>query len=487
MGVRGFVLHTGQVRTGLKALAATASAALMCAALVAPVGAVTYGTAVSDPGKTAPWVVRILFADTGVRTSDAFLLCSGSLLDSRTVLTAGHCVDDSTLSSGYYYIQPAGQLGGTADRVPVDASWYNPGFDPNTLHGDVSLLHLARPIVVSKYAQLPTTSVVPRTLHLYGFGENESHGLPGQLWTTTMHPASASDINRLDQYNQYDAHTMIAAVNYNDTTGNYSGGCHGDSGGPLTATVKGKAVLFGVVSWGEPDCIGTASAFARVSSLVSAIQDGRALLPTLAKQQYRGRPENTVAPTISGWTGAAGATLTCHAGSWTNHPGSYQYRWYTRDAVPGTDPSVGHDSTYVVQSADVKYPVQCVVFAYSALSSNNANVLAATVNAHVKPVVESVAIDVGNVNPPTTGATWTCSAIAGGLIPVTALLQTARTFSWTASNGVALPQAKRLVWTPQLVQQLPAGTTLTCTITVTNAHSNGVATTLTSVPVTVNP
>ena len=32
------------------------------------------------------------------------------------------------------------------------------------------------------------------------------------------------------------------------------GGCHGDSGGPLTCMIGGVRKLVGVTSWGKPDC-----------------------------------------------------------------------------------------------------------------------------------------------------------------------------------------------------------------------------------------
>jgi hypothetical protein len=413
-------------------------------------------------------------------------VCSGSLIDSRTVLTAGHCVDDSVLASGFYYIQPAGTLGGSADRVPVDASWYNPDFNPNDLRGDVSLLHLVRPIKVSHYATLASVRAVPKTLHLYGFGENESYGLPGQLWTTTMGPASARDIANLNNYNIFDPSTMLAAVNRNKSTGIYSGGCHGDSGGPLVATIKGKQVLYGVVSWGAPNCVGTASAFARVTALRGAIADGRALLPSLAKQQYRGRPEVTKAPTISGWPATAGQTLTCHAGTWSNHPGAYSYRWYTQDAQPGVDPSASKLQTSPVTATDLKYPIVCAVLATSSLNANNSNVATAMVNTYLRPVIESVSIDDGGTNQRHVGSNWSCNATAGAIYPITALQHAARSFTWTAGNGAVLPHVKHLIWTQPLIDATPPGTWVKCTISVTNAHSMGVPSTGTSPQVIVN-
>lgn len=449
------------------------------ATTIAPADAVTWGTPVTNPAKTAPWVVRILFSDSGIPTSNASLLCSGSLLDSRTVLTAGHCVDDSTLSNGFYYIQPAG----TSLRIPVDASWYNPDFDSYTLNGDVSLLHLTRPYSIKQYPQLATSTKVPKTLHLYGYGENESYGVPSGLWTTTMTPAGASYIKVLSQYNNYDAHTMLAAVNYSKQTGLFSGGCHGDSGGPLAALVKGKPVLYGVVSWGQPSCVGTASVFARVSALRSAITDGRSMLPSLASQEYRGRPELSKRPTITGFSGSAGDTLTCHSGTWTNHPGLFGFRWYTQDAIPGVDPATSKEQTYQLSATDAKYPVTCLVIAYSSLPPQNYNVSSVTINTKVPPVIETVAIDDGGTSTRTAGGTWSCNATAGAITTAGGIAQSARTFTWTASNGAVLPSTKHLVWTQALIDATPKGTSITCTLSVLTALSGGTPSTLTSAAV----
>jgi len=467
------------MRTVLAALVALS----VCGLPTSVAQAVTFGTPVTNAATSSPWVVRILFSDAGTRSSDAYLMCSGSLLDAQTVITAAHCVDDSTLTNGYYYVQPAGVIAGMSHRTIVDSAWYNPSFDTFTLRGDVALLHLATPIHVRSYAHLPTTATVPHTLHLMGFGVNEAGGLPGQLWTTPMHPATKSEIAMLGVYNAYDAATMLIAANHYGAT--YSGGCHGDSGGPLVATVHGQPTLYGVVSWGNPVCLGAASAFARVSALKSAIASGRSQLAALTRTNYRGRPENIVRPSISGVV-AAGSTLTCNPGTWTNHPGTFAYRWYTQDGVPGTDSPAATTQHITLGPTDVNYPVQCVVLSYSALNANNYNVQDVYTNTSVAPLVLSVSIDNNSSTIRKQDSVWTCAAGAGALTLPTSLINTRRTFSWSDSAGIPLPNTKHLTWTSGLISAIPNGSTVTCTITVQNAHSGGTVSTGTSPATVVN-
>lgn len=76
-------------------------------------------------------------------------------------------------------------------------------------------------------------------------------------------------------------------------------------------------------------------------------------------------PTNTVAPAISG-TRVVGQTLTTTNGTWSNAPTSYAYRWQ-RDSGSGfADISGATSSTYVLQNADVGFPVRCMVTASNA-------------------------------------------------------------------------------------------------------------------------
>ena len=66
-------------------------------------------------------------------------------------------------------------------------------------------------------------------------------------------------------------------------------------------------------------------------------------------------PTNTAAPKLSG-TPAAGKTLTCSAGSWTNAPTAYAYQWYD----DGTPIAGATGSKYKVTTLDEGTTLTCV-------------------------------------------------------------------------------------------------------------------------------
>jgi hypothetical protein len=84
------------------------------------------------------------------------------------------------------------------------------------------------------------------------------------------------------------------------------------------------------------------------------------LTRALAPGQTPAAPGNTTSPSISG-TPAAGDTLTCSPGAWTNNPTAFDYSW----SVGGT-PIVGATrSTYKVTTADEGLSITCTVVAFN--------------------------------------------------------------------------------------------------------------------------
>jgi len=211
-----------------------------------------------------PYQVRILV--------DGNTYCGGSLIKPNWVLTAGHCVDgidparmsvvagDHTILSYesteqtqtvYGYAKyPYFQYVGGAPVYDVAVVLLNGSF---TLNGAVQTI------------ALPTGPApqVAMTASGWGWPWGSAYGASNQLKYASL------PVNPVSACNGWLARNLYAGlelcVGYSN---GISGGCHGDSGGPLAYGGQ----LFGVVSWGRGTTCDSYTAFTDVYSFVPWIQ-----------------------------------------------------------------------------------------------------------------------------------------------------------------------------------------------------------------------
>jgi hypothetical protein len=175
-------------------------------------------------------------------------------------------------------------------------------------------------------------------------------------------------------------------------------------------------------------------------------------------------PTNTEAPKISG-TPAAGQTLRCSTGIWTNSPTKYEYEW----SLDGTPIGGATDDEYEVPAGDEGHTLTCTVTASNAggpgtpVTSEGTTVIVPPVNI-TAPTVSGI---------PATGETLTCSTgtWSGG--------PTGFTYQWDRA-GVPIGGATSNTY---LVQPGDEGQTLTCVVTASNGASAGILATSTGVSV----
>ncbi|XP_053930125.1 venom prothrombin activator trocarin-D isoform X2 [Cuculus canorus] len=218
-----------------------------------------------------PWQVLI-------RNSKDIGFCGGSLISSRWVVTAAHCLD---------LVRPHHVTVGDFDKyqrefkeqkILVEQSWTHPHYDSNDYNSDIALLYLSSDVIFNEYV-IPICLPSPSLARLLseegtigmvsGWGATHNRGstlrflMKVQLPIVNMETCQRST-DRLITDNMFCAGygTEVADA------------CKGDSGGPFTVSYHNTRFLLGIVSWGE-GCAqqGKYGVYTRVSNYISWIKE----------------------------------------------------------------------------------------------------------------------------------------------------------------------------------------------------------------------
>ncbi|XP_031460844.1 coagulation factor X-like isoform X1 [Phasianus colchicus] len=195
-----------------------------------------------------PWQVLI-------RDSRDIGFCGGSLINSRWVITAAHCLD---------LVRPHHVTIGDFDKyqrelkeqkIGVERSWTHPHYDSNNYNGDIALLYLSSEVVFNEYA-IPICLPSPNLAALLaeegqvgmvsGWGATHRWGSTLRFLMRVRLPIVSMDTcqqstRRLVTDNMFCAGYGTEAAD----------ACKGDSGGPFAVSYQNTWFLLGVVSWGD--------------------------------------------------------------------------------------------------------------------------------------------------------------------------------------------------------------------------------------------
>jgi len=198
-----------------------------------------------------PWQVALVLAG-GSR-----VFCGASLISDSWVVTAAHCVDNSTSITQFEILAATTNIATGGVRSTVAEIILHPGYLPsNKPRSDIALLRLKTPLKADGAQPIEPLGKIEEVVALAGQANArvtgwgavaEGGGPVKDLRFVAVKVFSNNDCNDPVAYNGDIFDEMVCA-------GFTQGGkdsCQGDSGGPLTVTVGIKSKLAGIVSWGE--------------------------------------------------------------------------------------------------------------------------------------------------------------------------------------------------------------------------------------------
>ena len=230
-----------------------------------------------DLNNDYPHVVSLMFVQNG----EGYYSCTGTLLSSTVVLTAGHCVEGGGYTNDETFVRnEQNAYAGIENYVDGDevdaAAWLegewiraktvvpHPQYSdyaefPNTY--DVGVVILSEPIELDTYGQLPQEGLLDelltgknhrdRLFTIVGYGQQGE--IPAFNSTDFERYFGQTTLININSYNAGDE--MTAVFTNNPGKGNGQGGaCYGDSGGPLF--YDDSYTIGAIVSFGFTPCIG---------------------------------------------------------------------------------------------------------------------------------------------------------------------------------------------------------------------------------------
>jgi secreted trypsin-like serine protease len=224
-----------------------------------------------------PWLAEVVFTLPNGEAEH----CSGTVVASNVVLTAGHCAvdaDGQAISADSYTVYTGNVDWADGTTSAVTSVLPYPSYDPQNGYGDAALLVLATPTAAPSIALAGPQGGTPAPgtpLEIAGWGVT----YPAQTtftselqWASVQADPAATCTSEDGAIGlTFDASAQFCVSAPPAYT---AGPCHGDSGGPAIADASSATpVEVGIVSRGDPGCVTKVpSVFTRVDLVSSWAQ-----------------------------------------------------------------------------------------------------------------------------------------------------------------------------------------------------------------------
>jgi hypothetical protein len=267
---------------------ALVAAAATSVALALPAGAINSYNASPAPERTEVGAFVALWDNTGDGVPDRFdWVCTGTMVDDDTYLTAAHCTDDWPAGTRFFVsleqdfqslidahaTQPAAAqpaLFLANGLVGEGDTHQDPAYPGNSADShDIGVIDFAHRAVTPQDvwdftpANLPTAGQLDQlggraldaaTWWAVGYGTEEAARGPGGH----THPGGGVRMKAMEDFNALNKTWVRLAMNQSRGLG---GACYGDSGGPNFVQLGGRLVLAATTITGDAPCYATNVAY----------------------------------------------------------------------------------------------------------------------------------------------------------------------------------------------------------------------------------